>query len=311
MAVGPAVLPPSLRRALAATLRDPPGGSLRDIEHIVILMQENRSFDHYFGTMPGVRGFADPAAIRLPDGSPVFRQPYPAHAQGYLPPFHLDTKATSAQATPGTDHSWPTQHQAWNDGTMDQWVPAKGPFTMGYFTQADIPFQWALAQAFTLCDNYHCSVLGPTNPNRLYMWTGMIDPQRHRRRPGHRQHPRVQQRHPVLDHLSRAAAAGRDQLAGVPGGRQLRRQRAGLVQAVRRRAGLVAAVAAGDARRRPAGWFEADARAGRLPQVSWLVAPTAQSEHPDYFPAAGAEYIARSWTRSRPTRTCGTRPCSS
>jgi phospholipase C len=45
-------------------------------------------------------------------------------------------------------------------------------------------------------------------------------------------------------------------------------------------------------RKRPAGWFEADARAGRLPQVSWLVAPTAQSEHPAYFPAAGAEYIA-------------------
>ena len=110
VAAGTAVLPASLRRALAATLGDPPGGSLRDIEHIVILMQENRSFDHYFGTMPGVRGFADPAAVRLPDGSPVFRQPYPDHAEGYLAPFHLDTKATSAQATPGTDHSWPTQH---------------------------------------------------------------------------------------------------------------------------------------------------------------------------------------------------------
>ena len=176
VAASGAVLPATLRRAVAATLKDPPGGSLRDIEHIVILMQENRSFDHYFGIMAGVRGFADPAAIRLPDGSPVFRQPYPGHSQGYLAPFRYDTTITSAQATPGTDHSWPTQHQAWHDGRMDQWVQAKGPFTMGYFTQADIPFQWALAQAFTICDSYHCSVLGPTNPNRLYMWTGMIDP---------------------------------------------------------------------------------------------------------------------------------------
>ena len=45
-------------------------------------------------------------------------------------------------------------------------------------------------------------------------------------------------------------------------------------------------------RKGAAGWFEADARAGRLPQVSWLVSPAAQSEHPSYFPAAGAEYIA-------------------
>ena len=79
VAVGGTVLPLSLRRALAATLSDPPAGTLADIEHIVILMQENRSFDHYFGTMPGVRGFADPAAIRLPDGRPVFYQPRPAH----------------------------------------------------------------------------------------------------------------------------------------------------------------------------------------------------------------------------------------
>ena len=192
VAVGGTVLPLSLRRALAATLNDPPAGTLADIEHIVILMQENRSFDHYFGTMPGVRGFADPAAIRLPDGRPVFYQPRQAHeGPGYLTPFHYDTRTTSAQATPGTDHSWPTQHQAWNNGAMDQWVAAKGPYTMGYFTQADIPFHRALAQAFTICDNYHCSVLGPTNPNRLYMWTGMIDPNGVERGPGDRQHPGV------------------------------------------------------------------------------------------------------------------------
>src|SRR6266702_3030043 len=288
---GAAALPPSLRRALAATLKDPPGGSLRDIEHIVILMQENRSFDHYFGTMPGVRGFADPAAITLPDGSPVFRQPHPGHAQGYLTPFRLDTKTTSAQATPGTDHSWPTQHQAWNNGKMDQWVQAKGPFTMGYFTQADIPFQWALARAFTVCDNYHCSVLGPTNPNRLYMWTGMID-------------PRGTGGGPVIDDspaynnvtLSWTTYPERLQRAGVSW--QVYQEEDNYDDNALAWFKQFASAAVSSPlwqrgmRKRPAGWFETDARQGRLPQVSWLVAPTAQSEHPDYFPAAGAEYIA-------------------
>jgi Phosphoesterase family len=97
-------------------------------------------------------------------------------------------------------------------GAMNRWVQAKGPFTMGYFTQADIPFQWALAEAFTVCDHYFCSVFGPTNPNRLYMWTGMIDPGG-TGGPRHRQQPRPRQRHRVLDHLPGAAAAGRGQLA--------------------------------------------------------------------------------------------------
>jgi phospholipase C len=289
---GAAVLPVSLRKALAATLADPPGGSLGDIEHIVILMQENRSFDHYFGTMPGVRGFSDPAAIKLPDGSPVFRQPQPGRAQGYLSPFHYDTKTTSAQATPGTDHSWPTQHQAWNKGRMDQWVRAKGPYTMGYFTQADIPFQWALAQAFTVCDNYHCSVFGPTNPNRLYLWTGMIDPAGTGGGP-------VTDNSPAQDNVTLSWTTYPERL-----------QRAGVSWQVYQeednyddnalawfkqyaRAPASSPLSQRGMRKRAAGWFEADARAGRLPQVSWLVAPTAQSEHPSYFPAAGAEYIAQ------------------
>ena len=173
-AVAGSVLPPSLRRAVARTLAYPTRSRLQDIKHIVILMQENRSFDHYFGTFPGVRGFTDPKAIKLPDGRSVFYQPDPSHADGYLLPFHYNTKTTSAQATPDTDHYWPSQHQAWGFGKMDAWIAAKGPYTMGYFTEDDIPFQWALAKAFTLCDNYHCSVLGPTNPNRLYMWSAWL-----------------------------------------------------------------------------------------------------------------------------------------
>src|SRR3546814_13623360 len=82
---------------------------------------------------------------------------------------------TAAQAIPSTSHEWSVQHQAWNGGKMDQWLPAhrgadgvNGPYTMGYFGRADIPFHSALAEAFTVCDAYHCSVMGPTRPNRLY-----------------------------------------------------------------------------------------------------------------------------------------------
>ena len=291
VAVGAAVLPLSLRRALAAAEANPPRGSPRDVEHIVILMQENRSFDHYFGTMPGVRGFSDPAAMKLPDGSSVFGQPDPGHAQGYLAPFHYDTKTTNAQATPGTDHSWLSQHEAWNNGQMDRWVQAKGPFTMGYFTQADIPFHWALAQAFTVCDNYHCSVFGPTNPNRLYMWTGMIDPKGTDGGP-------VTDDSPAYDNVTLSWTTYPERL-----------QRAGISWQVYQeednfddnalawfkqfaQAPVGSPLWQRGMRKRAAGWFEQDARAGRLPQVSWLVAPTAQSEHPAYFPAAGAEYIA-------------------
>ena len=291
VAVGTAVLPVNLRRALAATLGQQPAGTLGDIEHIVILMQENRSFDHYFGTMPGVRGFSDRTAIRLPNGDPVFRQPFSGHAQGYLTPFRYDTSTTSAQATPGTDHSWPTQHQAWNNGRMDQWIAAKGPYTMGYFAQADIPFQWALAQAFTICDSYHCSVFGPTNPNRLYMWTGMIDP-------GGAGGGPVIDDSPAYNNviLSWTTYPERLQRAGVSW--QVYQEEDNYDDNALAWFKQFAGAATSSPlwqrgmQKRAAGWFEADARAGRLPQVSWIVAPTAQSEHPDYFPAAGAEYVA-------------------
>ena len=284
-------LPLSLHRQLVKTLNSPVHGDLSSIEHIVILMQENRSFDHYFGTFPGARGFGDLTAIRLPDGSPVYCQPDAGHAQGYLAPFHYDTKATSAQATPSTDHTWPTQHEAWNNGLMNQWVKAKGPYTMGYFTQADIPFHWALAEAFTLCDGYHCSVLGPTNPNRLYMWTGMIDP-------GGTAGGPVIDNTPAYDNviLSWTTYPERLQAAGITW--QVYQEEdnyddnalAWFRQIAH--APVSSELWQRGMRKRPAGWFEADARTGSLPQVSWIVAPTAQSEHPDYFPAAGAEYIA-------------------
>ena len=129
-------------------------------------MQENRSFDHYFGTLAGVRGFDDPKALTLASGRSVFYQPDAENPAGHLLPFHLDTRASSAQKIPSTSHAWAVQHEAWNGGKMDQWLRAhrkadgrNGPYCMGYYTRADIPFQFALAETFTLCDAYHISLL--------------------------------------------------------------------------------------------------------------------------------------------------------
>ncbi|HXP53554.1 MAG TPA: alkaline phosphatase family protein, partial [Streptosporangiaceae bacterium] len=177
-------LPPSLRKVLgdtpaALTGAQRPGSPVSEIEHIVVLMQENRSFDHYFGAMPGVRGFGDKSVSK-----DVFYQADADNPDKYLLPFHADTDHYKAQALPSTSHNWGPQHQSWDNGKMDGFVTAHlasdgvaGQYTMAYYDRSDIPFHWALADAFTICDGYHCSMLGPTWPNRLYLMTGQVDPE--------------------------------------------------------------------------------------------------------------------------------------
>ena len=171
------LLPESIQKALAI---DPQlGTSYLDAEHIVILMQENRSFDHAFGTLQGVRGFDDPRAIQLPNGRPVWLQ---SNAEGETyTPFRLDIKDTQATWMSSLPHSWTDQVDARNEGRYDRWLDAKRsgrkeyarmPLTLGYYTREDIPFYYALADAFTICDQHFCSSLTGTTPNRLYLWTG-------------------------------------------------------------------------------------------------------------------------------------------
>jgi phospholipase C len=134
-------------------------------------MHENRSFDHYFGTMRGVRGFGDPRAVALPSGDPVWFQPDGA---GKTLPFHPDAPNLGLQYLVDLPHGWTDQHGAWNQGKYDAWIQNKSRQTMAYLTRKDIPFHYALADAFTVCDAYHCSLLGPTDPNRYHMWTGWV-----------------------------------------------------------------------------------------------------------------------------------------
>jgi phospholipase C len=295
-------LPPALRNAVErapASLLGATGGKvppISDIKHVVVLMQENRSFDHYFGAMPGVRGFSDPTAV-----SGVFKQPDPDNPAGYLYPFHADTHSTSAQKLPSTSHNWLPQHDSWNNGAMNGFVTARlnstidsydgkaAQYSMAYFKRDDIPFHWALADAFTVCDAYHCSVLGPTWPNRLYLMTGQIDPAGAHGGPTYDNYVPTEgfswTTYPEL--LTQAGVPWKvyqevdnygfnvleyfDQYQNAPASSPLYQNAMRFYQP---------------------GQFEYDAINDRLPAVSYILPTSYQSEHPDFMPAAGADYVA-------------------
>ncbi|MFF5205800.1 phosphocholine-specific phospholipase C [Streptosporangium sp. NPDC000396] len=162
------LLPESIARA-ASIPAAVTTGTLQDVEHIVVLMQENRSFDHYFGMLRGVRGFGDPRPVVLPSGKPVW---YQSDGRKEVLPFHPDADDLGMQFLAGLNHDWNGGHDAFNNGNYDRWIPAKTAETMAYLTRDDIPYHYALADAFTICDAYHCSFIGATDPNRYYMLTG-------------------------------------------------------------------------------------------------------------------------------------------
>ncbi len=163
-----AFLPPSIRKALAISA-NVQTGTIQDVKHIVIVMQENRSFDHYYGTLRGVRGFGDPVPIPLPSGRNVWFQ---TDGSTEVPPYHLNPATSSALLVEESPHTFPDTQAAWNQGAYGQWPLYKTPLSMGYYQRADIPFQFALAEAFTICDAYHCSILSGTMPNRIIFFGG-------------------------------------------------------------------------------------------------------------------------------------------
>jgi phospholipase C len=165
----------------AAAIEPTAGSTCWDAAHVVILMQENRSFDHAFGTLRGVRGFNDPRAITLPDGNPVWVQTNKAGES--FAPFRLNIRDTNATWMGCLPHGWTDQVDARNEGKYDRWLDekkssnkkyAKMPLTMGYYNREDIPFYYELADAFTICDQHFCSCLTGTTPNRSYLWSGTI-----------------------------------------------------------------------------------------------------------------------------------------
>lgn len=310
LAAGIGALMPSITRA-AAIAPHARSRSLEDVQHIVVFMQENRSFDHYFGTLPGVRGFGDrfvvPAAP-LAAGQPrrnMWLQPNAAGTHG-IAPFPLDTAAHFGyMRVEGTPHTWPDAQLAWDHGRMAHWPAAKQDHAMGYYRRDDMPFQFALAEAFTVCDAYHCAMQAGTNPNRLFLWTGHNDP--HARGGG----PAVANSHdnfPELGgnpdsytwttYVERLQRSGIDwriyqdmadnftdnPLAGFEPFRQAWRGAPGHDAALRERGVSTRGLAQ----------LREDVLKGQLPQVSFIIADAAGSEHPGpSSPAQGAAYTAR------------------
>jgi phospholipase C len=304
-------MPASIQRALAVPAHSRTG-TINDVEHIVILMQENRSFDHYFGTLRGVRGFNDPHPVTLPSGKPVWNQP--DGLGGELLPFRPDVDDLGMSFLPDPPHNFTDTHAAWNGGRMDQFPPNKGVDTMTYHRRSDIPFQYALADAFTICDAYHCSVMGPTDPNRYHLWTGWV---------------------------GNDGAAGGPVITNAEAGYDWstypeRLERAGVSWKVYQDIGVGLTAEGfwgwtgdqpyignyGDnsllyfhqyqnalpgnplADKAKVGtnianqgtlfdMFRGDVESGNLPQVSWIVAPEALSEHPNWAPDFGAWYVAQ------------------
>jgi phospholipase C len=311
-AAASASFPASIARALAL-----PGnnrtGTIEDVEHIVFMMQENRSFDHYFGTLRGVRGYGDPRTINLPTGKSVWHQPDPSNPDGYVMPFHPGAPNLGLQFLEDLAHDWTTTHAAWNNGKYDQWVPNKGMTTMAHLTRSDIPFHYALADAFTVCDAYYCSLLGPTDPNRYHMWTGWVGNDGSGGGPvidnaeagyGWSTYPELLEKAGISWKIYQDVGEGLDALhywgwtdnayIGNYGDNSLlyffQYQNAPdgspLAQKARTGTNIYTSGTLFDV-------FRRDVLANQLPQVSWVVAPEAYTEHPNWPANYGAWYVSQ------------------
>ncbi|MEU8934996.1 phosphocholine-specific phospholipase C [Streptomyces sp. NPDC048409] len=283
----------------AAAAQGAATGTISDVRHVVVLMQENRSFDHYFGRLKGVRGFADRSGITLSGGYPVFNQP---NGTGRQYPWKLSatpdaggqTGETLAQCNGDLPHSWSSQHSAWNKGRLDNWVAGVGNVrSLGYLDRSDIPFHYALADTYTICDAYFCSTLSATGPNRTYLWSGKVDSASY---DGGDESGLTWQNYAealqnagvtwkvyqnAQDNYGDNGCAYFKNFAGAKAGNPLYDR--GMASVPRATGSTPDDIAAA---------IKADVLAGTLPQVSWVVANQAFSEHPYAPPGDGAHFVS-------------------
>ncbi len=378
--MGATGLTTALKANIAKALEIPANngtGTIQDVEHIIILMQENRPFDHHFGTLRGVRGFSDPRAVNinlpLQSGTgttpvPVFLQQAgavnvaagfavppnygnlggPADGVDVIPPFHVNPGSVSPGLTslgltyfPGTDHSWAGSQASWNLGQWDMFPSQKGPIAMSYMTREDIPYHYALADAFTVGDAYFLSIMGPTNPNRCYLWTGCIGNVNYLGAAGTdglgagpitynglsvNNAYLAWERFPEVLQAARVSWKIYQDLAGVPFspdfGDGTSNSFAGnftdnsmlyfnqyftaapgtpLFDNAATGTGIINTIPSASASAEAwQAWaeslfddFRSDVQNGKLPQVSWIVAPAGYCEHPDWPVNYGAWYISQ------------------
>ena len=297
-------------------------GSILDVEHIVIHMQENRSFDHYFGMLNGVRGFGDPRPLRLPGGATVWQQPSHEHPDGHVLPYHGDSRLTRSFTVEGADQSHQENLTILNGGRYDRWGhTGELKSRMLHYGPGDLPFYYALADAFTICDAYHCSTLTQTYPNRLHLFTGCNgggtvggDPMMQNYGEDQTPSADMAEDHPLdpaayhwTTYAERLQAAGIDWkvyqeydnfgdnlLSVFPPFRPCDKES----PLYKRGRSWVSEHKQGPDRTRSDGQqlveaFRADIAANKLPQVSWIVTGAELSEHPRAVPARGEHVTAQ------------------
>ena len=153
---------PLAQAALTAATKLPkPGRS--GLEHVIVVMMENRSFDHFLGWLPGADGKQAGLTFNDANGAPH-------------PPFALAPDFQGC-GFPDPDHSYDGARVEWNNGACDGWLRAgrNDAYSIGYYRRQDLGFFGKAAPAFTACDRFFASILGPTFPNRIYSLSGVTD----------------------------------------------------------------------------------------------------------------------------------------
>lgn len=316
-----AMLPGLIDRALAIPANRATG-TLRDVKHIVVHMQENRSFDHYLGMLNGVRGLGDPRPLRLPGGHTVWAQPSKQHPDGHVLPYHGDSKTTRSFLVDGADQSHQENLHIFNRGRYDRWGHTGELHNrMLHYAAGDLPFYYALADAFTVCDAYHCSTMTQTYPNRLHLFSGcngggMVGGDPEMSNYGEDETPSADMAQdrklrpdayrwtPYAERLQAAGVSwkvyqeydnfGDNLLSVFPAFRPCDRDS----ELYRRGRAWVSEDKQGADRTRSDGEqlveaFRRDIAAGTLPQISWIVTPADLSEHPAAEPSKGEHVTAK------------------
>jgi phospholipase C len=243
-------------------------GARIPIDTFVVVMQENRSFDHYFQGLPA---YGQPAAEVAPPG---YANPDPEHPGAPVKP-HLLTDL----CVPDLPHSWKAVHDQYANGAMNGFVAAANPDgarALGYYDERVLPFYYALANTFAIADHYFSATLGPTWPNRMFALAGSS-----------------------LGHVKNTPPPRRDEEFSIF--HQLEKK--GIGWAIYSEAGsfeeeIFPALAAerGDHTKTMKEFF-ADARAGTLPPFAWVESEMdgveSTDEHPPGNVQVGQRFVAK------------------
>jgi phospholipase C len=242
------LLMPAIQPSLAATAD---AAATNTIQHVVVIVQENHSFDNYFGTFPGANGIQnDPPTVH---------------------PFHLTGPVIDLC------HSTACAHEDYDSGMMDDFLQGEGSNeTFGYYDQSDIPYYWSLAQNYTLFDNYFTSAMGPSLPNHLYLVAAQDDDVA--------DEVADQNADLNISSIANELEAAHDTWAYYSPYTVGNENALGLVSSVASNATMMQNLKFSQQ-------FLTDLQNGSMPSVSYITADDGQNEHPPYPPQEGEAWV--------------------